>query len=353
MPLPCTYDIQDTWEANCLRGPHFEGPCPMVPPTPWKSFLGFSVRSRIGISAGLLPNSRWVLPYAERGFDILTYKTVRSVPRPSYPWPNWVFVEETRLPGGDVVATQNPSLDPSQISSSVCFGMPSVAPEEWRPDIRATVSGLSTGQLLIVSVVGTPEAVPSITALADDYAQCAAWAVEAGAPIIEANLSCPNVCSAEGTLYQDPEATRILAQRLRRGIGKTPLLLKIGAFPSDEELRCFLRNIDGIAQGVTLLNGISRSILRPDGGPVFGEKFKVAGLLGRAIHEPSVAAVRAARRWIDADRLDLAIVAVGGVSSNQDFEDFFNSGADGVLCGSSPMYLPNLAIDAKRAHPEW
>jgi len=33
--------------------------------------------------------------------------------------------------------------------------------------------------------------------------------------------------------------------------------------------------------------------------------------------------------------------------------DFFRAGADAVLMGSSPMYLPDLAVEAKAQHPEW
>lgn len=80
-----TDDITRTREENCATGPRFCSPPPTVPETPLKPFLGRSVRSRIGIAAGLLLNSRRVLPYAERGFDLLTYKTVRSAARPCYP----------------------------------------------------------------------------------------------------------------------------------------------------------------------------------------------------------------------------------------------------------------------------
>ena len=47
------------------------------------------------------------------------------------------------------------------------------------------------------------------------------------------------------------------------------------------------------------------------------------------------------------------VAAVGGASTTGDVGDFFEAGAAAVLCGSSPMYVPNLAIDCKRLHPEW
>ena len=34
--------------------------------------------------------------------------------------------------------------------------MPSMAPQQWRPDVEKAKQGLADGQVLIVSVVGTP-----------------------------------------------------------------------------------------------------------------------------------------------------------------------------------------------------
>ena len=348
-----TYDIHRTWEANCERGPSFADEPVAVPVTPKKTFLGLPVRSRIGIAAGLLPNSRWVLPYAQRGFDILTYKTVRSVARPCYPVPNWVFVEDSEPPDGPMFVVENAGDDPALVSSSVCFGMPSVAPEVWREDLRQTRAGLGDGQLLVVSVVATPSPSSSLSEMAADFAQCAAWAVEAGAHVVEANLSCPNVCSVEGSLYRDIDASQTVVSRIREAVGSTPLLLKLGTFADDLTMRQFLRVINGLADGVTLVNCISRPVLHRDGRPAFGPEFPTAGVLGRAIHEPSVAVVRAVKQCIKSEGLKLEVAAVGGASTPKDVEDFFEAGADAVLCGSSPMYVPNLAINCKRLHPEW
>ena len=74
-----------------------------------------------------------------------------------------------------------------------------------------------------------------------------------------------------------------------------------------------------------------------------------AGVLGRIIHEPCVAAVREARAVIESENLTLSLAAVGGVSSVVDYNEFIEAGADAVMCGSSPMYLPDLAVEIKAA----
>jgi dihydroorotate dehydrogenase len=78
-----------------------------------------------------------------------------------------------------------------------------------------------------------------------------------------------------------------------------------------------------------------------------------AGVLGRIIHQPSVQQVREAAQIIREDSLNLSVAAVGGVSTVADVTDFFEAGADAVLMGSSPMYLPDLAAQAKSARSDW
>lgn len=349
----CAYDSALSWEHNCIRGPQFFGADPAIPDVPMKTFLGLPVRSRFGIAAGLLPNSNWLLPYARRGFDLLTWKTVRSQARPCYPLPNWVLVDDGGAADGPVVVVDKWRGDVREISSAVCFGMPSFAPEQWKTDMRWARGQLLEGQLLIVSVVASPQPDWTIEQIADDFALCAEWAVAAGAQVIEANLSCPNVCSAEGSLYCDVPSSVRVVQRIRAAIGAVPLLLKLGLFPSPELLGQFLRSVDGLANGVTFVNCVTREVLRSDGSAAFGEKYRRAGVLGRGIHRATVSVVGQVRELIDRQGLSLELAAVGGVSRVSDAEALFAAGADAVLCGSSPAFLPGLAVEMKAAHPEW
>ena len=348
-----TYDITQSYQFNYERGPAFSSAPKPAAASPMKQFLGVKVRSRLGIPAGLLLNSKWILGYAQRGFDILTYKTVRSSHRPCYPLPNWVLVDDDGQVDGPVYVSERLPNDLSRISSSVCFGMPSMAPEIWRKDVGLAKAGLADGQMLIVSVVATPNDHATAEEVANDFCRCAQWAAEAGADAIEANFSCPNVCSPEGTIYMDNELSRIIAKSIRAVVGQTPFLIKVGHFGEREKMSSFLQAMDGLADGVTLVNAISRPVLHRDGRPAFGKQFIKAGVLGRAIHQPSVEDVRQAAQIVRADGLRLSIAAVGGVSQEQDIIDFFDAGADAVLMGSSPMYLPDLAAEMKRRHPEW
>ena len=92
-PVRPTYRTDRSFEWNHANGPDFAGPWPAVPETPEKEFFGLAVRSRFGVPASILLNSRWIDTYARLGFDLLTYKTVRSVKRLCYDVPNWRFLD--------------------------------------------------------------------------------------------------------------------------------------------------------------------------------------------------------------------------------------------------------------------
>ena len=88
-----TYRLDQTYDWNFQNGPEYDGAFPPVPATSQKDFFGIPVNSRLGIAAGLLLNSRWISTYARLGFDILTYKTVRSSYRRCYDLPNWILID--------------------------------------------------------------------------------------------------------------------------------------------------------------------------------------------------------------------------------------------------------------------
>ncbi|MBW3542235.1 MAG: hypothetical protein KY476_18355, partial [Planctomycetes bacterium] len=99
------------------------------------AFCGRRVDSPLGIPAGPLLNGRWILYYASLGFDVLTYKTVRSTQRECYPLPNLVPVATGMLRGDERDVTV---ADAMRGSWAVSFGMPSMAPDVWRADVEWT-----------------------------------------------------------------------------------------------------------------------------------------------------------------------------------------------------------------------
>src|SRR5207302_2972516 len=86
-PMWPRYDDRRTYEWNYEHAPE---PLPAeIPPVPGRwDYCGLPVASPLGIAAGPLLNGRWILYCASLGFDVLTYKTVRSSARACYAMPN-------------------------------------------------------------------------------------------------------------------------------------------------------------------------------------------------------------------------------------------------------------------------
>lgn len=338
------YDDRRTYEWNYEHAPD---PIPAdVPPVRgcW-DYCGLPVASPLGIAAGPLLNGRWILYYASLGFDVLTYKTVRSSSRACYPMPNLQPVRASRVTGGDAPI---PADDTMGENWAVSFGMPSRPPDVWRADIRATRRALPAGKVLSVSVVATPQPEWTTDELADDYARCARWAVESGADCVEANFSCPNVASCDGQLYQRPEIAAVVAARLREAVASAPLLIKIGHVTDEKLAADLIAALEPSAHALVMVNCIASTVVGPDGKAMFaGER---RGIAGAAIREASVEQVQLFGRLIRQRNSPLRLVGVGGIGTAVHVGDFLRAGAHAVQLATAAMRDPGVGLAIRRAH---
>ena len=349
------YRLDRTFEQNAAAGPNFAGPYPEVPSTPMKDFLGYRVASRFGIAASLVLNERWFELYSRLGFDLLTYKTIRSRERRAHPPPNWLFLDEPNLAErscsdaaialktiGDIPAA------PLTATAAGSIGMPSSAPEVWRRDIRNCRARLRAGQVLIVSVVGTADAGTSEAEFVADFGALAAEAKDAGAQVVELNFSCPNVGRRESEVYRDTDSAVKIAKAARAAIGSLPLLVKVGVIEQHEQMSGLLQSLSGIVDGVVMINAPRRMILDKNGAPAFGSNRAHAGMMGGATFDVAMQCVQSAVNIVQRDRLALHVLAVGGVHSPERISAFFDAGAYAVL-GGFGLRLGSIPCDPRQA----
>ena len=338
------YDIGRAYDWNYEHAPGPRGweelPAPPKVPGEWQ-FCGIPVGSPLGVPAGPLLNSAWILYYARLGFDVLTYKTVRSGYRASYEPPNLlpVMVRQLAGEGGEVPAASSEGVYDTW---AISFGMPSKEPEEWRADVEAARRGLGSKQVLSVSVVASPEDGWTMTQVADDFAQCAAWAVDAGAHVVEANLSCPNVCTKEADLYLAAEAAGEIASTVRARLGRTPLVLKIGLFQTDEQAEALVRAVSPYANALSSTNSITAAVRGADGEPLFGGLRR--GIGGAAIGKRCNEELSMLSRTIRVAGSDLLLVGVGGVMTADDVRARLAAGAHNVHLATAPMLDPLVGL---------
>ncbi|MBI2924807.1 MAG: hypothetical protein HYY24_03775 [Verrucomicrobia bacterium] len=338
------YDRRQSYDWNYTQAPEpVRGDEPAVPGH-W-DFCGLPVASPLGIAAGPLLNGRWILYYAALGFDVLTYKTVRSRQRACYPLPNLQPVEAAQGLGSESALTASADM---RGSWAVSFGMPSKAPDVWRADVEATRQALPKHKLLSVSVVATPEPEWTLDDLVADFARCATWAVESGADCVEANFSCPNVASADAQLYQQPDAAGRVAAGLRQAVGSKPLLLKIGHV-TDEALALDLsKAVAPYADALVMVNCIAAAVVDDRQRPLFdGQK---RGIAGDAIREPALEQVRLFARVIRRQALGLRLVGVGGIATARHVRAHLEAGSHAVQLATAAMLEPQVGLAIRRDH---
>ena len=336
------YDRLQSYNWNYERAP-----APIVidvPPVegPW-TFCGLPVDSPLGIPAGPLLNGRWCLYYASLGFDVLTYKTVRSRLRACYPVPN---LQPVLCGQVSHEITELPATDKMNGSWAVSYGMPSKEPDVWRADVAATRDALPNGKLLSVSVVATVQEGWTPDDLAADYAQCAKWAVESGADVVETNFSCPNVSTCDGQLYQNPEAARHVAETVRDAIGHVPYIAKIGHVPSRESADRLLDALSASVTAIAMTNSVATQV-RGAGGLLFdGQK---RGICGGAILDASVAQTRMFHQLVTERHSGVQLIGVGGISSAADVRRYIEAGADACHIATAAMTEPDIGLRIRRS----
>lgn len=351
------YDWTRSYEWNYQHAPNqidtslqSDGECGKVPepldvpivPGTW-DFLGLPVASPLGVAAGPLLNGGWCLHYADLGFDVLTYKTVRSGLRACYPMPNLQPVTCDPMTGSeDRVAP----CETMHGSWAVSFGMPSSEPDHWRRDVEQTRKSLATDKILSVSVVGTIAPGWDLERLAQDYATCARWAVDSGADCVEANFSCPNVTTCDGQLYQNADQSRLVAQAIRDAVGQTPLIVKIGFVPSIIDPEPLVLALNDIVNALSMTNSIASKVGHHDDDLMFDQQQR--GICGDAIRESSINQVERFSNVISRCQSSLRVIGVGGIRSADHVRSYLEAGAVACHLATAVMTDPTVGIEIRK-----
>lgn len=359
---PVSYDIATPFDLVEPPIGYDQDP-PVIPlksrPT---KIAGFQVDFPLGLPASVLAaNAKWLEFYARRGFDILTYKTVRTQYREAYPWPNWVFLKdpiEITDPSNPPLMVGYPGYWPDdRITRSMAnsFGVPSFGPDWWQEDVKRARKVVREGhQVLIVSVTASVRG--STEAIAEDFANAARMAKKAGADIVEANYSCPNVQGDPvGEVYEDPDKAAYISLAMRDALGDTPLLVKIGYLP-EPKLRKFVECNAQFINGIVAINTISAEVVDekegqtfPDSGPVSRKKAGVSGWAIKARAQEVARNLVSLRKEIPGrSGKPLTILGLGGVLTRQDaFYYLDHIGVDGVESCTGAFLNPNLGLEVR------
>ena len=315
---------------------------------------GYDIDFPLCLPASIISmNSSWLQFYAERGFSILTYKTVRSKYRAAHQHPSWVFIDNPHeldpgkrgIPETLVGRPGYYPDDTSRVSMANSFGVPSHSHKAWKKDVSKIRSKLGEGQVLIVSVVGSDPT--SGETLISDFKRTACEAEDSGAQILELNFSCPNTRRESGndpgSIYQDPTMAASILSSVKDAVD-IPVFAKIG-YLSYDDLRSFLKLNGPLLDGITAINTISAKIVsKPGGENTFpGSDRKEAGVSGWAIKNAAQEVAENLIKIRNESKEEFDIIGLGGVMNKTDFEERIATGVEAVGICTGAFFNANIA----------
>jgi dihydroorotate dehydrogenase len=271
---------------------------------------------------------------------------VRSSFRPAYSLPNIRHVENREHMA---VTTKRPTLN-GNTTIAVSIGLPSMEPDAWRKDIRRAKERIGPGQVLVASVVGTPEPGMDPDGLIADYARCAAWAAEAGADAIEVHLAVPNPFSDQPQMVFDsiPLSAQIL-YRVRATVG-VPVIAKLGTFRTPRVLHETATKLAPWAHGYALVHSIHRRVVDETGQAAFeGAGRDFADVVGADTFSVASRQVLEMLAWRKAGAWDRAILAVGGITTVERARNLLREGADATLVATAAIFDPLFSVRFREA----
>ena len=347
------YDPNKSYEENYENGPFnafANNKIYKQKDKPQYDFLGQKVYLPFGIPAGPLLNSNFVKAAFEKGFDINVYKTVRANIYPCHPYPNILSVHfkgKNLIPDKKSIQLFADSKYDDPISITNSFGVPSKDPQAWQKDAEKAIRSAKRGQVMVLSFMGTVKKDQSQQEFVQDFILAAKLAYETGAKILEANLSCPNIGN-EGLVCYNLIATDAVVKGIRKVIGNTPLILKVGYYKNDKDLEKLAKIANEYGNDVAGVNTLQTAVFDKKGEQALPGPTRLrSGVCGSGIKWAGLETVTKLKKIKEKNNYKFSITGVGGVINPKDYKDYIKAGADAVMSATGAMWNPNLAKDIK------
>jgi len=210
----------------------------------------------------------------------------------------------------------NPTIAQASCGLINAIGLPNPSIEEFATEIRQAKSKLKIP--LIVSVYGFT---------AEEYANVAKRAVEAGADAVELNVSCPHVKETGVEIGQNPKILSEVVSKVKEAVGK-PVFVKLSP-----NVTSIIEIADSAvragANGLTAINTVRAMAIDVETAmPILSNKF--GGLSGPAIKPIALRCV-----YEIYEKVKVPIIGCGGITNWRDAVEFFLAGASAVQIGTA------------------
>lgn len=229
--------------------------------------------------------------------------------------------------GGVVTKSMSTSARPGHANPTVveveggllnAMGLPGPGLEHFAEEIR---EAQAAGAVIVGSVFGGDAA---------EYAEVAAGMEALGVAAIELNVSCPHAKGYGSELGSDPKILRGVVSAVKDAVS-VPVWTKLTPNTSDITTLALSAQEAG-TDAVVATNTLKAITIEPDlRRPVLGNK--VGGLSGQALKPVALRAV-----WDLFPKLDVPIVASGGIYTARDVLEYAMAGASAFQVGTAVMH---------------
>jgi len=349
------YDINKDFTFNVTFGPFFEDTLPDFPKVQTSNKLfGQKINSLFGVAASPLTHgARNTSLMSKLGYDLITYRSVRSTKwYAGQSYPHWRYVDIShQLTQDELTATVVGADHPfpnQEVSTANSFGIHSLRPDHWQTEFEIAKKGLQKGQLLILSIMFTPEQGKDVV---EDAATVANYAKETSAKVFEINLAHPN-SGMKSIVFEDIETSVAICKAIKKIITDRPLIAKVGFYRDANLLKKFMEKSAGIIQGISSTNTIALPIVDKDGAEVFPGRPK-AGVSGAAIRTLSMQQASKIVEFKESLKLpELTVIGIGGVTKVEHINEYLKLGVDAVQSATGVFADPLLALKFKNSVSE-
>ncbi|MEM3577471.1 MAG: dihydroorotate dehydrogenase [Candidatus Bathyarchaeia archaeon] len=210
----------------------------------------------------------------------------------------------------------NPTIVQASCGLINAMGLPNPGIEEFATEIRKAKSILKVP--LIVSVYGFT---------AEEYAEAAKKAVEAGADAVELNVSCPHVKETGAEIGQNAKILAEAVNKVKKAVDKH-VIVKLSPNVTDIVEIADVAVKAG-ADGLTAINTVRAMAIDVETAmPILSNKF--GGLSGPAIKPIALRCV-----YEIYENVKVPIVGCGGITNWRDAVEFLLAGASAVQIGTA------------------
>lgn len=308
-------------------------------------FFGTEVNSPFGIAAGPLATPRHIGAALLRGYDIVTLKSVRTDDFPANQYPHVrpvVCIGILDPTSEEPVQITDRYREPLAAANS--FGIPSVKPEAWQPDMIESFKLPKKGQALLAAFQGTARG-RGREDFVQDHVRGVELIKQTGAETIEINLSCPNEGEKVLACF-DTDITEQIVSAVREAHPDIKLLIKLAYFSDKKQLKELMARTGHMLDGISAINTIPMRVVDREGKDVFAGRPK-AGISGAPIKWAGLEMVESLKDIREELGNKYKIVGIGGVLSAKDFHQYREKGADFVMSVTGAMWKPELAEEIK------